>query len=73
MGLFNFNNPLRTSILLYLTTAIALYLIKPQQLFHENGNMIEFGLGINKTCFSYPVAIFISAIIIFFVLVVSGN
>ncbi len=64
----DFENPLRTSIVLYLTIATVLYIVKPAQLFDKNGFMIEFGLGEGKTCFSYPIAIFTTAIILHFVL-----
>ena len=52
------NNPIVNSILIFLTTSILLYTIKPKIMFKKDGTMKSFGYGKNKTCFTFTLTVF---------------
>ena len=61
-----FNSPIKNSISVYLIIAILLLIYKPSQLFNEDGELIDFGTDIGNTLLSYPIILYINAILITF-------
>ena len=60
--------PLLTSIIIYILIIITIYSFKPKLCFDEEGKMKKFGLGNNKTPFTF---LTISIVIGIFSLVIS--
>lgn len=46
-------NPLHTAIIIYIGLMICLYSFKPQFCFNKKGCMKKFGIGKNKTPFTF--------------------
>lgn len=61
-------NPLHIAILIYIGLVIGLYSFKPKFCFTKGGNMKKFGIGKNKTPFTF---LTVSVIIGIFSLVLS--
>ena len=62
-----YDSPVKNSIIIYLIIAIGILYLKPNFLFdEETGQLKEFGLTDNKTILSYPIFIYIVAIIVTF-------
>ena len=62
-----YDSPVKNSIILYLIISIGILYIKPNFLFKENtGQLKEFGFSDDKTILSYPIFIYIIAILITF-------
>jgi hypothetical protein len=57
------NTPLVNTILVFLTVTAVLYAIKPETLFNRRGKMKKFGIGKGKTCFSFPVVVFMVTLV----------
>jgi hypothetical protein len=65
--MFDFlQSPLWNTIFVFVTIAVILYYWKPHPLFDEYGNMRAFGLSENKTCFTFSIVTFSSAMVFYF-------
>lgn len=61
-----FNSPVKNSIAFYLLIAIVLLIYKPTELFNDDGSLVEFGTEEGTSLITYPVILFLSAILITF-------
>ena len=59
-------NKLLICIVIYLIIALAVYLLKPKSMFH-NDSIIPFGVEKGSTIISYPVMLIILATSIYFI------
>ena len=46
-------NPLATSVLFYILLVVCIYSFKPRMCFDNQGKMKQFGIGKNKTPFTF--------------------
>lgn len=62
-----YDSPVKNSIIIYLIISISILYIRPKFLFNiDTGQLKEFGFSNDKTILSYPIFIYIIAIIITF-------
>lgn len=59
-------SPKWNTIFIFIFISLALSYYKPLWCFDKNGHMKEFGIGKNKTCFSFAVVVAIVTIIAYF-------
>jgi hypothetical protein len=65
--MFDFlQSPLWNTIFAFMTVTTILFYWKPEPLFDAEGKMRAFGLSDNKTCFTFSIITFASAIIFYF-------
>ncbi len=62
-----FSSPIILIIAIYTIIACTLWKKKPDIMFNEDGSMKPFGTGKDKTLFSYPVVLVITAITLFMI------
>ena len=63
-------SPRMSTIMVFIISTLALYYTQPSPIFDKKGNMKKFGIGKNKTCFSFAIVIGIITIISYFVLTI---
>jgi hypothetical protein len=62
--MIQFTERIKYSIIIYLAISIFIWMQKPKLMFNNN-NIKNFGIGVNKTIFYYPLVMIVLAIIIY--------
>lgn len=60
------NECVKNALIVYIGIVFLIYLNKPKLMFKEDGELKKYGLGRDKTLFSFPVCCITLAIITFF-------
>lgn len=66
----SWNTPRMNTIIIFVFITLVLYYTRPLMLFDKKGNMKQFGIGKNKTCFSFAVVVGIITILSYFALTI---
>jgi len=67
------SSPVWNTIFVFITVTVVLYYWKPAVMFNESGEMRSFGVGKDKTCFSFGLVTFTIAMIFYILFTVMMN
>lgn len=62
--MFKIRKSINIVIFIYVLICIAIWNYKPKAMFTEEGNIKQFGIGHNKTPYSFPIVIIVSAFLL---------
>ena len=71
--MFEIDDILKSTLLIYIAICFFIYQMKPDFMFHKNGEFKQFGTGPNKTIYPFWLVTTISGIIVFLYLHIKGD
>jgi tryptophan-rich sensory protein len=66
-------SPVWNTIFIFITISVILYYWKPNVMFTHTGEMRSFGIGNEKTCFSFSIVTFTLAMIFYILFTIVMN
>tara|TARA_B100002052_G_C15461368_1_gene410033 strand:- start:315 stop:539 length:225 start_codon:yes stop_codon:yes gene_type:complete len=71
--MFEIDQMLQTTLLLYIITSVVIYQLKPSFMFHKDGSFKQFGVGREKTIYPYWLVTTIFGILIYLYLRIKND
>ena len=68
-----FDNNIKLSLILYVIICFALYYIKPQFIFDNQGDFKQFGLTRDKTIYPFWLICLVLGIIVYLLIIIKNN